>query len=336
MKEIFGKLDTGATVYKYWLKNEQALVGIITFGAAIQSFSAFGVDIVGGYDDIESYIADDSHQGAVIGRVANRIGGASFVMDGTRYCLPKNDGDNCLHGGEGFDRRIWDVLYADDEKIRLGYTSADGEEGFPSAVDVTVEYTLKNATLTVDYVARPQGKTPIALTNHAYFNLDGFGADVLDQTLQVYADSYTDVDESLIPNGNRPRVEGTPYDFREPRKIGEHLGAELDGYDNNFILTPKESVIASNGRRVGYAARVAGRELEMRVYTDQVGLQVYTGNFLGGKPDFKGGIKRIKHGAICLEAQTEPNCINSGVGFYSAGEEYRQTTVYAVERLSDR
>lgn len=334
--KIFGKLDTGATVYKYLLKNEQAEAAVITYGAAIQSLCAYGINVVGGYDDLESYIADDSHQGAIIGRVANRIGGARFTMDGTQYALPKNDGDNCLHGGEGFDRKIWEVESASDKSITLFYHSEDGEEGFPSALDVKVTYTLKKATLTIDYVARPRGKTPIALTNHAYFNLDGFGSDVLDHTVQIFADAYTEVNGELIPNGVRPSVDGTPFDFRMPKRISKDFNERLNGYDHNFILTPKEGYSLPDGRRLGYAARVTGKSLEMKVYTDQPGLQFYTGNFLGGAPDFAGGIKRIKHGALCLEAQTEPNCVNSGVGFYSDGEEYLQTTVYSIERLNDK
>lgn len=339
-KKLFGILDTGAEIYEYTLKNADAEVSIITYGGAIRKFTAFGLDIVGGYDTLTDYIADDSHQGGIIGRVANRVSGASFKMDGVSYSLSKNDGENCLHGGDGFDRRIWTVAEYDradepenygKESITLTYTSADGEEGFPSELAVAVCYTLKGATLGINYVAIPSGKTPISLTNHAYFNLNGLGGDVLSHEVEIFADTYTAVDENLIPNGETPSVDGTPMDFRTPHTIGERLSSELDGYDHNYILTPKEHITLGN-LKLGLAARVKGDELAMSVYTDRPGVQFYTGNMLGGAPDFKGGIKRKKHGAFCLETQIEPDGINRGIGFFAEGEIYSHNTLYVIER----
>ena len=328
---LFGKFDTGAEVRGFTIKNSVAEADIITFGAAITRLCIYGTDVIGGYDSLDAYLADDSHQGAVIGRVANRVGEACFEMDGQTYSLPKNDGDNCLHGGVGFDRRVWEVVSASDSEITLTYRSRDGEEGFPSAVDVLVTYRLEGTALTIDYKAIPDGKTPIALTNHAYFNLNGLGGDVLGHTAEIFADRYTAVDGELIPTGERPAVSGTPFDFNTPHMIGERLGAELDGYDHNYLLCPTE-VKEFGGKRLALAARIGGEHIAMSVYTDQPGIQFYTGNFLCGAPDFKGGIKRIKHGAFCLETQTEPNCIKRGEGFYRAGEVYTHTTVYEFER----
>lgn len=324
---LFGKLDTGAEVHEYILKNSSAEVAIITFGAIIRKFTVFGKDIVGGYDNIEGYLADDSHQGGLIGRVANRVADAKFVMDGKEYKLPKNDGENCLHGGVGFDRRVWTVKEASDESLILTYHSEEGEEGFPAALDVEVRYTLVGTALKIEYSATPDAKTPIALTNHAYFNLNGLGGTILEHTVEIFADRYTEVGEDLIPNGERPEVTGTVFDLTMPTKIGKHVGEGFTGYDHNFILSPTEY---ENG--LGLAARVSGDELKMSVYTDQPGVQFYIGNFLGGAPDFKGGVKRIMHGAFCLETQTEPNCINRGVGFYGKGEKYTHTTVYKIEK----
>ena len=324
----FGKLDTGATVYEYTLKNADAEVSVITFGGIVRKFTVFDRDIVGGYDNIEGYLADDSHQGGLIGRVANRVAGAKFVMDGKEYNLPKNDGENCLHGGVGFDRRIWSVKEASDESILLYLRSEDMEEGFPGAVDVEVRYTLDGTALKIEYSAIPDGKTPIALTNHSYFNLNGLGGTILEHTVEIFADRYTEVGDDLIPNGNRPNVKGTVFDLTRPTKIGKHVGCDFIGYDHNFILCPTEY---ENG--LGLAARVAGDDLKMSVYTDQPGVQFYIGNFLGGKPDFKGGTKRVLHGAFCLETQTEPNCINHGVGFYDKGQRYTHTTVYKIEKI---
>lgn len=331
-KKTFGIFNTGAEVYEYTLRTDEAELAVITFGAIIRKFTVCGTDIVGGYDSLEDYIADDSHQGAIIGRVANRIGGARFVMDGKEYRLPKNDGENCLHGGEGFDRHLWQVREATDTSLTLTYHSEDGEEGFPAALDVTVRYSLSGTALTIDYEAVPDGKTPVALTNHAYFNLNGLGGDVLSHTAQLFADRYTEVDGALIPTGVCPSVGGTVFDFRTPHTIGERVGGDFVGYDHNYHLTGEERVTIG-GKTLSVAAKVCGERLAMTVLTDRPCIQFYIGNFLGGKPDFKGGVKRIRHGAFCLEAQTEPNCVNRGEGFYEAGEKYTQTTVYEVEKI---
>ena len=328
-KHFFGKIDTGTDVYEYILKSENAEVGIITYGAAIRKFKVLGTDIVGGFDTLEDYLLDDSHQGAVIGRVANRIADASFVMDGIKYYLPKNDGENCLHGGCGFDRRVWTVDAYNGRSISLSYESANGEEGFPASLRTSVTYTLCDTALIISYEALPDGKTPISLTNHAYFNLDGLGGTVLSHKAQIFADRYTEVGADLIPNGNRPSVDGTVFDFREPRAIGEHVGGDFLGYDHNYVLSP--TVYKQFGTKsLALAARVTSDSLLMSVYTDQPGVQFYIGNFLGGGIPFKGNIVRQKHGAFCLETQTEPNSIQRGECFYEGGKRYTHTTVYEI------
>ncbi|MBQ3016836.1 MAG: galactose mutarotase [Clostridia bacterium] len=331
-KKLYGVLPTGEEVYLYSLKNDSALVNIMTRGATIVNFKAFGTDIVGGFDKLETYLQETSHQGAVIGRVANRIGDAKFTMDGVTYNLPKNDGENCLHGGDGFDHKLWTVTDYTENSITLEYYSKDGEEGFPSGLAVKVTYKLEGASLLIDYVAIPEGKTPIALTNHAYFNLNGFGGTIEDHIAVIYADRYTDVNENLIPNGNRPAVEGTPFDFKTPHKIGERCGADFIGYDHNFILSPVKSDVVF-GKELPLIAEVKGDNLGMKVYTDQPGVQFYIGNFLGKGPDFRNNTKQVFHGAFCLETQTEPDCINHGIGFYDKGDVYTHTVVYAVEKL---
>ena len=331
-KKLFGTLPTGEEIYLYSLKSEDALVNIMTRGATIVNFKAYGIDIVGGFDTLDTYCKETSHQGAIIGRVANRVANARFEMDGKVYNLPKNDGENCLHGGDGFDHKVWTVTEYTDNSITLTYTSADGEEGFPSELDVAVTYKLSGAALLIDYVAYPKGKTPIALTNHAYFNLDGFGGTIEDHVAVIYADKYTEVDDNLIPNGSRPSVEGTPFDFRTPHTIGERCGKDFIGYDHNFVLSPekKETLF---GKELDLIAEVRSKELGMKVYTDQPGVQFYIGNFLGKGPDFRNNTKQVFHGAFCLETQTEPDCINHGIGFYSESEVYTHSTVYAVEKL---
>ncbi len=330
-KEIFG-FQNGKAVELYTLENEKASVSIMTRGATVVDFTVSGTSIVGGFDTFDEYLQDDSHQGAIIGRVANRVAKAQFEMDGKVYHLPANNGVNCLHGGDGFDHRIWNVESVGEDSIVLSYVSADGEEGFPNALAVKVTYTLIGAALKIDYEARPDGKTPIALTNHAYFNLDGFGKDVLNHVAVIHADKITEVDDALIPNGNHPDVKGTPFDFNAPHTIGERIGGAFTGYDHNYVLN--RAVNSDKfGKVLTLCAAVNNGKLQMNVYTDQPGVQFYTANFLGGKPDFKGGISRVRHGAFCLETQTEPDCVNHGVGFYDKGQTYRHTTVYEVEKI---
>ncbi len=331
MKKILFGETNGRDVYLYTLTNEHAEVSVSSYGATVVSFKPFGVDIIGGYDSLEDYIADTSNQGATVGRVANRIEGAEFTMDGAVYMLPANNNGNCLHSGCGFHRRVWEVEEVSENSILLSYYSEDGEEGFPSGLMTRVRFTLIDTALVIEYEAVPDGKTPIALTNHSYFNLDGFGGTVLEHTAKIYADKYTEVNERLIPTGSRPSVGGTVFDFTEPHRIGERVGGGFEGYDHNFILSPTVCT-EFLGKQVGLGAEVENEAFKLSFYTDQPGVQFYIANFLGGEPDFRGGIKRIKHGGFCLEAQTEPNCIKHGEGFYEAGEKYTQTTVYKVSR----
>ena len=182
----------------------------------------------------------------------------------------------------------------------------------------------------LEYEATPDGKTPIALTNHSYFNLDGFGGTVHEHIVTMYADKYSEIDENMIPYANLP-VEGTVFDFLTPHTIGERIGGDFIGYDHNFVLNRTVS-----GDVMGYtlplATEVEGKFLKMNVYTDTPGMQFYIGNFLGSGEPFHGGIAPRQHGAFCLEAQTEPNIINHGGAFYEKGEVYRQVTAYAVEK----
>jgi len=331
-KELFGYDNSGNSVNIYTLENKGCTLKVMDRGASVISFTVHGIDIIGGFDTLDSYLIDDSHQGGTIGRVANRVAGASFTMDGKVYHLPANDGVNCLHGGDGFDKRMWNVKSVTDESIVFSYISDDGEEGFPGELNTEVSYTISATDLIIDYKAIPSAKTPVCLTNHSYFNLNGFGSDIKSHKLLIYADKYTDVDANLIPNGNRPCVKNTVFDFTEEHTIGERLSDSFDGYDHNYVLNVskyREYI----GKKLGLCAVVSANSLKMNVYTDQPCVQFYIGNFLGNGPDFKGGIKQIKHGAFCLETQTEPNCVNHGESFYNEGEIYTHTTVYSVEKI---
>ena len=336
-KKLFGKLENGASVYSYRLENDSIFAEIITFGAAIHKFGFSDKsekNLVGSFDRLNDYLMDDSHQGAIIGRVANRIADAKFTIDGTTYLLPKNDGENCLHGGCGFDRKIWNADDYSKDNISLSYYSADGEEGFPGGLKVCVKYSLVGTALLIEYTAYPEKKTPIALTNHAYFNLNGLGGNIYTHKAQIFANSYTEVNESLIPTGKHPSVKGTVFDLRSPKTIGEALSDKFLGFDHNFVLSPSEFEVFS-GKSLGLAAKVWGDEIALSVYTDMKDMQFYIGNFLKGEPDFSGGIKRIIHGAFCLETQTEPNAVNHGIGIYDKGDVYTHTTAFKIEKTKE-
>ena len=341
-KDFFGKMPSGADVYQYTLENENgASVKILTLGGILRSINVpdkNGVlaDVVCGYDDVNSYLTCGGYQGALIGRFGNRIKSSKFTLDGVEYKLYNNEKANHLHGGkEGFDKKIWDVksYQVDDTMyLELSYFSPDMEEGYPGNLNVKVTYSFdNNCALGINYKATTDKKTVLNLTNHAYFNLNGLGGDVLSHEIEIFANAYTSVGKNLIPDGKTPHVTGTAMDFLTPHTIGERIGEVEGGYDHNYILSPKEHITLGN-IKLGLAERVRGERLTMKVYTDRPGIQFYTGNFLGGAPDFKGSIKRIKHGAFCLETQIEPNGINKGIGFYDEGEVYSHNTLYCIER----
>lgn len=327
-KELFGILPNGQEIYEYTLTNGKAICRIMNLGAAILSLQPFGdVNVIGGFDTLEEYLQDDSNQGLIIGRVANRVKNAVFEMEGWEYHLIANDNGNCLHSGIGFGHRVWQVAEYTENTIILTYSSPDMEDGFPAKLDVEVTYTLENNALHIGYKAIPHGKTPIALTNHAYFNLDGFGGTVDNHTVQIYANRYTHVDDLLIPTGHRPLVEGTGFDFRTPRTLADAKTGKFGEVDHNLILAP-ETFKEFMGKSLGLAAEVSNQTMEMKMYTDQPGVQFYTGNFLGNGPAFAGGHPQVQHGGFCLEAQTEPNCITRGEAIYKKGDIYTQLTVY--------
>jgi len=256
-------------------------------------------NIVLGLDSPEEYRDNPRRLGAVIGRYANRIGGARFALDGKTYQLAANNGLNHLHGGvQGFDRRVWRAACGVSD-LELRYTSPDGEEGYPGTLEVQVRYTLTDRNeLIVEYHATSDKPTPINLTQHSYFNLAGHG-DVLDHLLQIDADAITPVDENLIPTGAFMPVAGTAFDFRAPARIG----ARRDGkYDHNYVLR--------GGARV--VEQKSGRTLAMQ--TTEPGMQLYTGYARG----------------LCLETQHFPDSPNQATfpsTILRPGSEYRSRTV---------
>ena len=342
-KRAFGKLTDGTTVDIYTLKNSNGLeVEITNYGGAVVALRTPDrrgrmVDIVLGYDELSGYVADTSYFGALIGRYANRIAGASFKLNGVEYQLAKNNGPNHLHGGvRGFNKVVWqarEIPRTDGVALELTYLSKDTEEGYPGNLAVTATYVLSNANeLRIEYAATTDKETVVNLTHHSYFNLAGAGAgDVLSHQVKINADRFTPVDETLIPTGELKAVKGTPFDFSRATAIGSRINQADEqlvlgkGYDHNFVLNKK-------GQELSLAANVyepvSGRALEM--WTTEPGMQLYTGNFLD-KVRGKAGKVYIRRGGFCLEAQHFPDSPNKPAfpsTVLKPGERYTQTTVY--------
>ncbi len=340
----FGTAADGKPVEIYTLTNSNGLTArIMTYGATLTEMhvpdkqGAMG-DVVLGFDDLKQYEAGKAYFGATVGRYANRIGGAKFSLDGKEYKLFANNGPNSLHGGKkGFDKVVWKGAPEPNlagPAVRFSYVSADGEEGYPGNLSVTVVYTLTNQNeLKIDYTANTDQDTVLNLTNHSYWNLSaGKSPTILDEVMMIVADRYTPFDKEQIPTGKIDRVEGTPLDFRRPTVIGAHIneapGGPPTGYDHNYVL--------NNDGQLALAARASdpqsGRVLE--VFTTQPGLQFYTGNFLDGKVAGKGGVMYPQHGAFCLETQhypDSPNHANFPTTTLHSGETFHQVTVYRFE-----
>ncbi|MHA3775549.1 aldose epimerase family protein [Verrucomicrobiota bacterium sgz303538] len=344
-EQPFGQMPDGTPVALYTLAREGGLrVAITNFGGTITSVWApdrtgTPADVVLGYETLEGYLAGKSFFGGIIGRYGNRIARGRFTLDGGEYVLPTNNGPNHLHGGPGgFDRVLWHAeagQVADGVALKLSRLSTDGEEGYPGNLRVEVTYTLTGAdTLRIDYHAVTDKATPVNLTNHAYFNLAGHaGGDILGHELEIVADHITPVDVGLIPTGELAPVAGTPFDFRQPRRVGERVDADDEqlrfagGYDHNFVLrrTGKANLeLAARVYEVG-----SGRILE--VLTTEPAIQFYCGNFLKGADIGKGGTIYGYRSGFCLETQhfpDSPNQPNFPSTILHPGEVYHTTTLY--------
>ena len=323
-KETFGKAAGGEQVDLYTLSNKKGMeVALTNFGATVVTLKVPDragkvADVVLGFDTLEGYEHGTAYFGATVGRYGNRIGGGKFSMDGKTYTLPKNNGDNTLHGGiTGFNKKVWqarEIASKDGESLEMSYSSADGEEGFPGNLSVKVVFTLPTDgnELKIDYTATTDKDTVLNLTNHSYFNLAGEGnGDILDHVLTLHAKQFTPVDKTLISTGELRDVAGTPLDFTRATAIGKRINESYEqlafgkGYDHNWVL-------ASDSRKgLALAAEVydpkSGRTLE--VLTSEPGVQFYSGNFLDG-PKGKGNKPYGRRAAFCLETQHFPDSPN--------------------------
>ncbi len=328
-KEFFGTLKDGSAVHKYTIYNDTLSLSVMDRGATVISLEYLGCDIVLGFDTLEAYEIDFLNHGATIGRVADRIEGANIFIDGKEYPLTKNNGEHCLHGGNRFNKTVWKLHSLEENKLTFFYSSPDGEDGFPARLDVYVSFILDGANFIIDYKAIPFGKTPISLTNHSYFNLDGEGL-ILNHKAKLYSDAYLEINKNLITTGKRLPVDDTIFDFREPKLIGKDFYENFSGYDNYYVISGKETK-KFLGKSLRLGAEITGRDIKMKVYTDQNGFLFYTGNYLKG-PCFKGGVPELDFMGFCIETGGEPNSVKRGDGIFSEGEIYSHTVVYSLER----
>ena len=321
--EDFKTTVDGKEVSLYTLRNGDLVMQVTNYGARVVSLWAPDrdgnyADVEIGYENIDRYINNKGERffGAVVGPVANRIGGARFTLEGKEYCLPQNNnGCNTLHGGFiGVDRLVWDVKEASESKLVLLCTLPDGLEGYPGnrTIEMTYELTPENE-FTVSYKATTDRTTVMNLSHHSFFNLEGDGeGSILDHVMQIYADHITPVDAKLIPTGELMAVEGTAFDFREPHAIGERVDGDHPqlkagaGYDHNWVVSLEDNNTIRKMADV-YSPK-SGRGME--VWSDQVALQFYSGNFFDGSYLTKYGKPVVHRGAIALETQRYPDAPN--------------------------
>ncbi len=338
--EEFGMTKDGQKVKKYILENKKGMkAAVLNLGAVLAELHVPDKDgnlrdVVWGYEGVEGYEVNGPDLGAVVGRSANRIGGAVITIAGKDYALAKNNGENNLHSGpDMYFTRIWKGIIADDNKVEFALHSPDGDQGYPGNADITVSYTLTDENeLQIAYEGKADQDTIFNLTNHSYFNLDGQDSDsVLEHEVWLDSDAFTPGDAGLIPTGEIRSVEGTPLDFRTAHKVGERIDADYEalrlagGYDHNYVLK-NEGKYALCGKLISDKSDIC-----MEVSTDLPGIQLYSANFLDDEKGGKGGRTYVRRSAICFESQYFPDAChhdNFQSPIVKAGEVYRTKTGY--------
>ena len=342
-KSDFETSVDGKEVSLYTLRGGDLVMQVTNYGARVVSLwtpdrNGNYADVEIGYENIDRYINNtgERYLGAVVGPVANRIAKGKFSLDGKEYTLPQNNNSNTLHGGTlGVDRIVWDVREITENKIVFYCTLPNGQDGFPANREVSMTYELTpNNEFVVSYNATTDAKTVLNLSHHSFFNLEGDGeGTILDHILTINAKAITPIDDNLIPTGELMDIDGTPFDFREPHAIGERVDADHPqliagaGYDHNFVIDRE------NNGKIEKVADVyspkSGRCME--VYTDQLALQFYCGNFFDGSYNNKYGKPILYRGAIALETQLYPDAPNQP-SFPSIvlepGEVYKHICIY--------
>lgn len=334
-QEDFGTMPDGTSVKRFTLTNANGLtVRLTNYGARITEVHAPDKDgrlasVVLGFDDLDQYLKIPNFFGCTVGRYANRLAEGEFVLDGRKYAVSRNQGNNTLHGGQqGFDKAVWKAEVRGDS-VHMTHRSPDGDMGFPGNLDVSVTFSFNDRNeLVLEYEAATDKPTIINLTDHSYFNLAGAGnGTILDHILTLAADHYTPVDEEMIPSGQIASVHGTIMDFTSPKPIGERIAqVSGGGYDHNYVLR------GSGGSSPAVAAHVVDPKTRrfLEVHTTQPGVQLYTSIHLDGTIQGIGG-RYEKYGALCLETQRfpdSPHHPNFPSAVLRPGEVYRETTVY--------
>jgi aldose 1-epimerase len=315
-----GEID-GKKVNLYWIKNQNIQAAFTNYGGRLVSLLVRNknnkfVDVVVGFKSVKDYQkSTEPYFGATIGRVGNRIAKGKFTLNGKKYSIPVNNGENALHGGtKGYQDVVWNAEQPNEETLVLTYVSPDMEMGFPGNLKVKVTYSVtKDSEIKMEYEAVTDKTTIVNLTNHAFFNLNGEGSGtILNHIVQFNSKQYTPVDKGLIPTGKIETVIGTPFDFTTPHTIGERIktkNAQLEnggGYDHNFVLkNTKENGMIHLGSVIGDLSGVV-----MNVYTEEPGIQFYSGNFMQSKNTFKSGVKDEYRTAFALETQHFPDAPN--------------------------
>ncbi len=343
-KNIYGEMN-GKNVYAFTITNANGTKAqIIEKGATLDKFIIKDkndkfIDILVGHDTLDGHINRSDYQGVVVGQYANRIKNGEFFIDGVKHSVTRNEKDiTCLHGGGEYSSAHWDGNITSENAVEFSYTSPDGQDGFPGNVKVTVTYTLDDCDcLTINYHAISDKKTVINLTNHAYFNLNGYDSgDILNHLLQINADRFTAIDENSIPTGELPEVKGTPFDFTTEKTIGKDIKADFlqlkngMGYDHNFCIADYDGTLKTIAIAKGEQSGIT-----MTVKSTEPGVQLYTGNFLNGSVIGKGNLPITKRSAFCLETQVYPDSPNHPEWpkcVYDAGEEYKSTTVFCFSK----
>lgn len=332
----------------YELKKGNFSIKLTNYGATVMSVilpDKFGklADVVLGYETVKEYVNDTTYFGAIVGRVANRIGGAQFTYDGKHYKLVPNEGKNILHGGpKGFSRVIWKVEEHDNEGrvpyITFSYYSVDGEEGFPGGLKVNVTYKIHDGNkLIIAMIAKPLNKpTPVNLAQHTYWNLGGHNSGpILGHEVQIFGSQITPVGEGLIPTGKLAPVKGTPYDFLKPHTVGSKINELPQGYDINYVLDRMGKKTGVSMKPVAIVQeRKSGRVMEL--WTNQPGVQFYTSNMLSNVTG-KGGYVYGNHAALCLETQGFPDAVNHPnfpSVMVSPGEVYEHFMLFKFSTMS--
>lgn len=327
----------GQPVYHYVLDNGTMQVELSNYGGLVYKILAPDrngklENVALTLDSVEEFLSTEHpFFGVTAGRVANRIANAQFTLDGEVYDLAKTNGDNHLHGGKvGFDKKVWTPeTYSTDSAVgvKMSYLSPDGEEGYPGNLQTTLWMELHaDNKLRIRFESTVDQATLVNLTNHTYFNLGGIKRDVLDHEIQFWADAYTAIDEELIPTGEVKDVAGTPFDFRSPKILGDQIAANGGGFDHNFVLKKEKSPEMKHVARVRHPE--SGRVMDM--YSDNVGVQLYTSNFLSKFPG-AAGQTYDRHWGVCLESQNWPDAIhhpNFPSPVLRPGETYTHTIDY--------